>query len=159
MPNLPPIGLVALALAALGAWLLVYTYRNGGIRRFEGRVLAGTAAAVLSLALFTGQRAASTHPIAQDRGHWEEVARWQGDAFLVTEPFTVDGLWRIRWRLASAEEPVIIMVTEPNGSTVLETLADQNRYAEGVFQERAPGSYALMFHNSVAFEVIVEQQR
>lgn len=159
--ELPALSLLSVtALGTFGLALALFSFVVGsvGIPSFEGRILMVTAFFLLTLGAFLLERAPSSQEIVARHGQWTEVVRWQGDTFMVTEPFAVNGPWRIRWRLATDEEPIIVMVTEPNGATVLETLVDQIGVTSGEFYQRTPGGYTLMFHNGTPYEAIIEQR-
>ena len=85
---------------------------------------------------------------------WVEVARWKDDREQVTEPFTVRGPWRVRWRLRDAAEPFMFMIV---------LAADRppryfppERSLEGSHEEAQGGTYSLMLHNTTPYEVVVE---
>lgn len=158
LPALSPLSTAAFGVFVLALALLGYAVHSLGVRSLEGRVLTVTALLLLTLGVFLFRQAPSSQERAALQGTWSEVARWQGDAFLITEPFAVSDSWRIRWRLVTDEEPIIIMVTEPNGATVLETLVEQVGVTSGEFYQETPGRYALMFHNGTPYEAIIEQR-
>lgn len=84
---------------------------------------------------------------------WVVVASWTGSAPMTTEPFTVRGPWRIRWRVASAEQGFSVMVLAGSDS---ELLNGPDGVTEGVFELPSGGAFSLMVHNTVPYEVVVE---
>lgn len=125
-----------------------------------------TAAAILSLtALFVVVRdadakrarlAASQQAAAVTQG-WREVARWRGEGVMQTGPFTVGAPWRVRWQLNDAREPFrwMVLTGDQTESTLL--LGEPGETV-GMRVQESSGTYRLMLHNSVGYEVVVEEQ-
>jgi mono/diheme cytochrome c family protein/uncharacterized membrane protein len=90
-------------------------------------------------------------------GAWAEVGHWRASALLATESFAVRGPWRIHWRMDSATESFQVMVIE--GDLEPRLLAGAPGVTEGVFEEPRGGTFSLMFHNGIPFEVVVEDQQ
>ncbi len=86
---------------------------------------------------------------------WVEIGYWNDERLMTTEPFTVRGPWRIRWTIA-AGQPVYMMLLD--GDTELLTFSAERGMTHGVFEEQQSGTFSLMFHNTVPYEVIVEQR-
>ena len=85
---------------------------------------------------------------------WVEVGRWRDGQLRVTEAFTVRGPWRIRWRLDSPAEAFQLMIEEGDATPVL--LNGAPGATAGVFDEARPGTFSLMLHNGIPYEVVVE---
>ncbi|HYU18623.1 MAG TPA: copper resistance CopC family protein [Chloroflexota bacterium] len=86
---------------------------------------------------------------------WVVVGQWRNADLMTTEPFTVRGPWRVRWRLDSAAEPFAFMIVE-NETAAPKLLLGQPGTTEGVFEEQPGGTYRLMFHNTTPYDVVVE---
>ena len=89
-------------------------------------------------------------------GGWLEVGYWRDGGLMTTEPFTVRGPWRIRWRLGDGTQPIYMMLLE--GDRELHTYTDHLGTTRGIIQEEQGGTFRLMFHNTVPYEVIVEDR-
>ena len=89
------------------------------------------------------------------RQPWSRVGSWNDSRLMSSEPFTVQGPWRIRWRLASVDEPLYLMIEE--GDYVVPVLiVGQIGATDGVIYRERGGTFRLMFHNTVPYDVIVE---
>ena len=67
------------------------------------------------------------------------------------------GAWRIRWRLAAPTELFQLMIDEGLNTPIL--LTGSAGATEGVFEETRGGTFRLMLHNTIPYEVIVEEFR
>jgi hypothetical protein len=88
---------------------------------------------------------------------WVDVGHWRDSQLIVTETFTVYGPWRIRWHLASSAEPFTVMVEEGTATPIL--LFGPTGATDGVIDEPQGGTFNLMLHNTIAYDVIVEDLR
>ena len=88
---------------------------------------------------------------------WVEIARWRDQRVMSTEPFTVRGPWRVRWRLDHAGQPFALMIGEEDTEPRL--LTGTVGAMAGTFEEPRGGTYFLMFHTTIPYEVVVEDWR
>ena len=86
-----------------------------------------------------------------------EIARWRDQRVMSTEPFTAQGPWRVRWRLDHAGQPFALMIGEASAEPRL--LTGMAGATAGTFEEPRGGTYFLMFHNTIPYEVVVEDWR
>jgi hypothetical protein len=70
--------------------------------------------------------------------------------------FTVRGPWRIRWQLASPTESCQVMIVDGGASPLLTGPAGAT---SGVFNLPDGGTYSLMLHNTIPYEIVVEDFR
>ena len=105
----------------------------------------------------TGTPTPTPTPTATPAPAWLEVGRWSDRQVIYTDTFTVRGPWRIRWRLSAPTETFQLMIEEGNATPILHTAAAGA--TEGVFEETRGGTFSLMLHNTIPYEVIVEEFR
>lgn len=86
---------------------------------------------------------------------WREVGHWRDSRLRVTETFTVQGPWRIRWHLDDAQDPMYLMI-EQGDDVVPELITADPGATDGVINRDTGGTYSLMFHNTTPYEVVVE---
>ena len=113
--------------------------------------------AATPLASPTRAPSATARPTASPTPTWVEVGRWNDNQIVFTAAFTVRGPWRIRWRLSASTELFQVMITEGIATPIL--LTAEAGATAGVFEEARGGTFSLMLHNSIPYEVIVEQLR
>ncbi len=99
--------------------------------------------------------AATLLPATPVAKRWIEVGRWRDRQIIVTDAFTVQGPWRIRWQLDTATEPFTLMIEE--GVTTPRLFTSPVGLTSGAINEARGGTYYLMLHNTVPYEVIVEE--
>lgn len=85
------------------------------------------------------------------------MGHWRGDEVTYTASFTVKGPWRIRWQLSSAAELCQVMVED--GSPDPPLFTGPKGATSGVFNVPNGGTYSLMLHNTIPYEIIVEDFR
>ncbi|HEX5506008.1 MAG TPA: c-type cytochrome, partial [Thermomicrobiales bacterium] len=88
---------------------------------------------------------------------WVEVGHWSDSKLFVTPDFTVTGPWRIRWTLADASQPFLVMIEQDNVTPVL--LTGPDGATSGVIERQQGGTYNLMIHNTTPYDVVVEDYR
>ena len=98
--------------------------------------------------------APSLTPTAPVRIGWVEVARWEEDEIILTEPFTVHGPWRLCWTLPAGGEVFQAMIgDETQTSWDIET--GPTGATAGSFDLGPGGTFSLMFHNDTPYTAIV----
>jgi hypothetical protein len=96
-------------------------------------------------------------PTATPAPAWVEVGRWRDSTIIYTAPFTVRGPWRIRWQLSSPDELCQVMIED--GSPLPPLLTGPAEATSGEFSIPNGGTFSLMLHNTIPYEVIVEDYR
>jgi hypothetical protein len=76
---------------------------------------------------------------------------------LYTASFTVRGPWRIRWQLSSSAETCQVMILDGSANPPL--LTGPSGATSGVFSQQSGGTYSLMLHNTIPYEIVVEDFR
>jgi methionine-rich copper-binding protein CopC len=86
---------------------------------------------------------------------WLLVGRWRGSDLKTTPPITVQGPWRIRWHLDRASERAAIMIEE-EGNDLPELIFGPEGATDGIIDRERGGTFRIMFHNYVPYDVAVE---
>jgi hypothetical protein len=86
---------------------------------------------------------------------WLLVGRWQGSDLKTTPLLTMHGPWRIRWHLDQAMERAAIMIEE-EGDPLPILLFGPEGATDGVIERERGGTYRIMFHNYVPYDVAIE---
>ena len=129
----------------------VYAARWVTVSAEDGSTAAG------ALAFGVGVVPDTPFPVVVTPGsRWVEAGYWRDNRVMTTEPFTVRGPWRIRWRLDEPSQPLYMMLLD--GDVELREYTAHLGTTRGVIEEDQGGTFSLMFHNTVGYEVIVEQR-
>ncbi len=88
---------------------------------------------------------------------WVVIGQWHDQDVIFTPQFTVTGPWRIRWRLSAAIELFQVMIGEGQATPIL--ISGAAGATAGVIDNPRGGTYSLMLHNTIPYDVIVEEWR
>jgi methionine-rich copper-binding protein CopC len=86
---------------------------------------------------------------------WRILGRWQGSELKLSPWLTVHGPWRIRWHLDQGTEMAAIMIEE-EGNPLPELILGKMGVTDGVIDRERGGTYRIMFHNYIPYDVTVE---
>ena len=86
---------------------------------------------------------------------WQILGRWQGSDLQTSPWLTMQGPWRIRWHLDVGAEAAAIMIEE-EGSSLPELILGKMGLTDGTIDRERGGTYRIMFHNYVPYDVTVE---